>query len=367
MPIFVTGGTGFLGINLVRLLVDRGQRVRLLVRPHSTRLGLDSDLIEFVPGDVTDAESVLAAMRGCDEGYHLAAWVQISPWGLKSARRVNVEGTRNVCSVALKLGIRRMVHTSSVATIATGTLQHAADERGAWNLEHCRIPYYQTKKEAERVVLEHVKQGLDAVIVNPTYLVGPWDVKPGAGRLLIQAARRRLRFYPPRGGINYVDVRQAAAGHLLAIERGRTGERYILGGENLSFRAFLNRVTAAARVAAPRFALPYAITFPFAAAGSVAGRVFPRLFRDVNLSVLRSAFLEHYVTSEKACSELGYDLMPIDRAIEDAIAWFVEHGYMKLNPDSESSHRSESRRRAADRGPGQHIETARTLARTNRE
>ncbi len=332
MRILVTGGTGFLGVNLVRLLVDRGQQVRLLVRANSSRLGLDSDLIEFVRGDLTDAASVREATRGCDQVYHLAAWVQISPWGIDTARQINVQGTRNVCRAALEFGVRRMVHTSSIATMAGGTLEEPADEETEWNLGELRVPYYRTKREAEQVVLEHVDQGLDAVIVNPTYLVGPWDVKPSAGRMLIHVVTGRLRFYPSRGGINYVDVRHAAAGHLLAMERGIAGERYLLGGENLSFASFLSRVTAIAGVPTPRLAIPYAVAYPAAAAGSIAGRIFPRLFRDLNLCVLRSAFLEHYVSSAKARRVLTFEVTSIDKAIEDAIAWFGEHGYMKPVP-----------------------------------
>ncbi len=332
MPIFVTGGTGFLGVNLVRHLVSLGHRVRLLVRANASRLGLESDLIEFAQGDITDTESVLNAMRGCDRVYHLAAWVQVSSWGLAEARRINVDGTRYICSAAMRLGVQRLVHTSSIATIATGTLQQPADERTPWNLAGLGIPYYVTKRESEAVVLDYVRQGLDAVIVNPSYLVGPWDIKPSAGRMLIHLASGRITLVPVRGGINYVDVREAAAGHVLAMERGRTGERYFLGGENLSFRAFADRVAGISDVKAPVVPIRYGMMYPFAAAGSILGRLMPRRFRDANLGVLRSAFLEHYATSQKACAELGFREIPIDRAIDDAIEWFVENGYMKRGP-----------------------------------
>jgi dihydroflavonol-4-reductase len=329
MPTLVTGGTGFLGVNLVRLLVSRGQRVRLLVRQNPNRLGLESERIEFARGDVTDRDSVLEAMRGCDDVYHLAAWVQISSWGMADARRTNVEGTSNICSAALSLGVRRLVHTSSIATIATGTLGHPADETTPCNLPSLRIPYYITKQESEKVVLDYVRRGLDAVIVNPGYLVGPWDVKLGAGRMLIHLAMGRVPVFPAAGGINFVDVRRAAAGHVQAMERGRTGERYFLGGENLTFRSFCRRAAAIAGVDAPRLALPYAAAFPFALAGSVLGRLWPRRFRDLNLSILRSAFLEHYATSRKACAELGFEEVPIDRAIKDALEWFSRHGHIR--------------------------------------
>lgn len=328
MPIFVTGGTGFLGINLVRMLVSRGHRCRLFVRPTSSRLGLDLGGIEFVHGDITDRHSLQRAMDGCDRVFHLAAWVEITPWGMSEARRVNVEGTRNVVEAALETGIERLVHTSSVATIGSGSLDHPADETTECAVRDCHTPYYQTKREAEEVVLDAVDRGLDAVIVNPTYLVGPWDAKLGAGRMLTQAVAGRLRIVPRRGGINFVDVRRVAEGQWLALEKGRTGRRYILGGENLSYRAFLDRIAKLSGVDVARMPMPYAALFPFAAVGSVCGRMFPRAFRDANLSVLRSAFLEHFVRSDRARDELGFEVASIDDAIHAAITWFSEEGYI---------------------------------------
>lgn len=332
MPILVTGGTGFLGVNLVRLLVARGQRVRVLVRSTSVRKGLDSPLIEFAVGDVTDAESMHKAVSGCEEVYHLAAWVQISSWGYDVAHRVNVQGTRNVCEAALRAGVRRLMHTSSIATVAGGTLERPADESTPWGEGEPATPYYRTKRESEWEVLAFIRRGLDAVIVNPTYLVGPWDIKPSAGRLVIQVARRRIPGCPSRGGINFVDVRSAAAGHVLAMERGDTGQRYILGGENLPYRVFAERVAAVAGVSAPPLTLPYGVLYPLAALGSLGGRLFPNALRDANLSVLHSAFLEHYVTSAKAEGGIGYLTYGVTEAIEDAIIWFVDNGYMPPPP-----------------------------------
>ena len=328
MPILVTGGTGLLGVNLVRQLVGDGQRVRLLVRSNPNRLGLESDLIEFIRGDITDEASVLRAMQGCEEVYHVAAWVQVSSWGMNDAWRINVDGTRHICSAALKLGVRRLVHTSSIAALATGSLDRPVDESTPWNLSGLHVPYYVTKRAAEDVVREYVDKGLDAVIVNPGYLIGPWDIKPSAGRMLIQLAAGRVRVAPAHGGINFADVREAAAGHIQAMQRGRTGERYFLGGENLSFRSFLTRAAAIADVAPPRIGLPFAALYPFAVAGSVLGKWMPTAFRDTNLGTLRSGFLEHYATSRKACTELGYQEVPIDRAIADALDWFADNGYL---------------------------------------
>ncbi|MFQ5495277.1 MAG: NAD-dependent epimerase/dehydratase family protein [Phycisphaerae bacterium] len=390
MPIFITGGTGFLGVNLVRELVARGHKVRLLVRPGSSRVDLTSDLIEFAAGDVTDPASIRRAVDGCCEVYHLAAWVQVSPWGRRAAWQVNVEGTRTICSAALSAGVRRLVHTSSIATIAAGTLDEPADEAAPWNLRAAHVPYYETKLEAEKVVLEHVERGLDAVIVNPTYLVGPWDVKPSAGRMLIAMATGRLRVHPKDGGINFVDVRRAVAGHLLAMDHGRSGQRYILGGENLSFGSFAARVDSVTNASIRRWALPHAVAYLPAAVGSLGGRLFPDVFRDVNLSVLHSAYLEHFVSSAKACRELSYKTAAIDRAIEDALGWFVDHGYMiapagwapgdrsqweaaaktpppSVNQAPAPSPRSAPPQKAADRRPEPETENARTPGLAGRE
>ena len=329
MPTFVTGGTGLLGINLVRLLTSRGERVRLLVRDGSTRVGLESDLIEFRRGDVTDADSVIRAMDGCDRVYHLAGWVQVTPWGRKQAQRVNVEGTANVCRAALNHGVERLVHTSSIASIGCGALECPADETTAWNLRGLSIPYYQSKRDSERVVHRYVDRGLDAVIVNPTYVIGPWDVKPTSGRMIIDVALQRQRVYPKRGGINFVDVRQAALGHVLAMEKGRTRQRYILGGENITYRCFFDRVAEIVGVSPPRWGIGYYWLALPAAMGSLAGRLFPKTFRDLNLCVLRSGFIEHFVTQGKAQKKLGLVPLPIDDAIRAALAWFKEHGYMQ--------------------------------------
>lgn len=341
MPILVTGGTGLLGVNLVRRLVSDGCAVRVLVRNTSSRVGLDSGNIEFIEGDITDAASVRRAMTGCDEVYHLAGWVQISSWGMRIARRVNVDGTRNVCQAALDVGVRRMLHTSSIAAIGTGTIDTPGTEQTPWNVADHSCPYHITKHKAERVVADYVERGLDAVIVNPTWVVGPWDTKPSAGRVIIRVAARRLPFYPRCGGINYVDVRNVAGGQILAMTKGRTGQRYILGGQNLSYLSFLTMVAELAGVPTLRPGPPYALLYPFAAVGSVLGRLWPRLFRDANLSLLRSAFTEHYVSSDKACRELGYEALPVADAVWDAIDWFVAHKYMKPVPGPRAG-RSES-------------------------
>ncbi len=332
MAIFVTGGTGFVGFNLIRALVADGEEVRALVRPNANRIALDSDRVTVVTGDVTDIDSIRRGMDGCDRVYHLAGWVQITPWGIDTARRVNVTGTENVCNMCIEHGVRRMVHTSSVAAVGHGPLESPATENTAWNLGGLRVPYYITKFEAESRVREAVKRGLDAVIVNPSYVVGPYDIKPTGGRVIIKYVTRSVPGFPSRGGIGFVDVREVVEGMRLSMERGRTGERYILNGENLSYRDYVHLIARAGGVAPPKWSVPYGLIYPAAALANAAGWLRPRLFTDFNLTVLRTGFCEHYVSSAKARRELGVKHWPIERAVADAIAWFEERGYLLRKP-----------------------------------
>lgn len=332
-PVFVTGGTGLIGVNLVRTLVEQGHAVRLLVRPQSPRIGLDLDAIEFITGDVTDIDSLRRGMEGCKSVYHLAGWVQITPWGGATAMRVNVGGTENVCRVACERGVDRLVHTSSIAAVGHGPLDAPATEESAWNLGHLKAPYYNTKRRGEEVVRRYIENGLDAVIVNPAYVVGPYDIKPSGGRMIIQIATRRLRGVPSRGGICFVDVREVVDGMLAAMERGVCGERYILGNENITYRDYARRVAGIAGVEPPTWAMPYWLLSPAAAAATAIGWFNPKPFADANLTVLRIGFCEHFLSGEKARRELGVSPRPIDTAIADAIAWFEEHGYLVRSAD----------------------------------
>lgn len=332
MAVFVTGGTGFLGVNLVRALVADGERIRALSRPGSPRVGLDVGNIEFVEGDVADFDSVRRGMEGCDRVFHVAGWVRITPWGRDEARRVNVVGTENICRACLELGIRRLVHTSSIAAVGHGPIDAPASEESAWNLGEISAPYYDTKLEGEHVVRRYVDRGLDAVIVNPSYIVGPFDIKPTGGRVILLIATRRMRGFPARGGIGFVDVREVVEGMRAAMDRGRRGERYVLSGENLSYAAYVRLVARVAGVPAPTFAAPYWLLWPAAAIGSVLGRFWPDRFSDANLAVLRSGYCDHYVSSDKARRELGVKSWPIEGAVADALHWFERNGYLVRMP-----------------------------------
>ncbi len=332
MATLVTGGTGLVGINLVRALVAKGERVRVLVRPNSKRVGLESPNIEFRLGDVCDLDSIRRAMRGCTRVYHVAGWVQLSPWGMRTARAVNVGGAENICLAALDLNIERVVHTSSVAAIGHGPMDRPADEQSRWNLAGLNCPYFATKRDGERVVLDYVGRGLDAVIVNPGYVVGPYDVKPTSGRMILLGALGKLLFYPSRGGIGFVDVAEVVEGMQLAMSRGRCGERYILSNENLSYQDFAGRIARIAGVTPPRWSAPYWLGIAPAGIATMLGALWPEPFVELNLTVLRTCFCEHYTRADKARRELGLKPRSIDGAIAAAIDWFQSFGYIERTP-----------------------------------
>ncbi|NOT00880.1 MAG: SDR family oxidoreductase [Phycisphaerales bacterium] len=339
MTTLVTGGTGLVGINLVRALAENGEIVRILVRPSSLLVGLDLPGIESATGDVTDLESVRRAMTGCTRVYHAAAWVSMSPWRTDLARAVNVGGTANVCRAALETRVERLVHVSSIAAVGHGPIDQPADENTPWNFAAMRSPYYATKHDAETIVRQHVDRGLDAVIVNPAYIIGPWDVRPGSGRSIILCATKRLHGCPARGGTSVVDVREVVAGMRAAMDRGRRGERYILAGENMTCREFLTRVARIAGVEPPRRAIPFGLIYlPAIIATGIHG-LNPRWCPDFNLGTLRAAYCDHYVTARKARQELKLQSLPIEHAIADTLQWFENHGYLTRTPNGWRSSR----------------------------
>ena len=324
-----------MGRRIVDMLVDGGKGVRIFDLPFMDFSGLeDVPGIEIVKGDITDADTVAAAVSGVSAVIHLAALLPPnSERDREKTFAVNVGGTENICRVACEQGVDRLVHTSSIAAVGHGSLDAPATEESAWNLGHLKAPYYDTKRRGEEVVRRYIENGLDAVIVNPAYVVGPYDVKPSGGRVIIQIATRRLLGVPSRGGICFVDVREVVDGMLAAMERGVCGERYILGNENITYRDYARRVAGIAGVDPPRWAMPYWLLLPAAVAATAIGWFNPKPFADANLTVLRTGFCEHFLSGEKARRELGVSPRPIDTAIADAIAWFAENGYLVRSAD----------------------------------
>ncbi len=323
MRVLLTGASGFVGSAVLRQLLERGHEVRALVRPTSSRsnlMGLDVDAVE---GDLLDPASLSRAGQGCRVFFHVAADYRLWARNPGLLRRTNVEGTRNAMNAAIENRVDRFVYTSSVATLGLHPDGQPANEETPSGIESMIGPYKQSKFEAEALVTAWVRDGrLDAVIVNPSTPVGPRDIKPTpTGRLVRDAATGHMPAYVDTG-LNIVHVDDVARGHLQALEHGRTGERYILGGDNRALRDLLEDVARCAHRSSPKLRLPLRPLWPLALAaeawGQMTGRE-PRLTRDA----LAMARKKMYFSSAKAESELGYVHRPSLVAIQDAVRWFL--------------------------------------------
>jgi dihydroflavonol-4-reductase len=325
--VLVTGATGFVGSAVARTLADSGHSVRVLVRPTADRRNLEGLPAERVVGRLEDAESLRTAMRGCTALFHVAAdyrlWVP-DPAPMYAA---NVDGTRNLMRAAMTAGVQRVVYTSSVATlglIADGT---PADEATPVTLGDMIGHYKRSKFLAEQAVGELIAEGLPAVIVNPSTPVGPRDIKPTpTGRILVEAALGRMPAYVDTG-LNLVHVDDVAQGHLLAFSKGKVGERYVLGGDNLSLARLLALIAERVGRKPPTVVLPRLPLFPIAWiaegwARLAGGEPF------VTADGLKMAAKKMYFSSAKAMRELGYAPRPAAAGIADALDWFRGNGYL---------------------------------------
>lgn len=322
-PTLVTGATGFVGWHVARALLERGCRVRVLARDPARLRELEG--AEPAAGDLLDPASLERAVAGCGVVYHVAADYRLWTRDPQPMYRSNVDGTRAMLAAARAAGVERFVYTSTVGCIGIPE-RGLGDESMLARMEDMQGPYKRSKLLAERVALEFAASGFPVVIVNPTAPVGDHDFKPTpTGKIVVDFMRGRMPAYLDTG-LNVADVRDVAWGHLAACERGRVGERYILGGENLTLREIFEALAAAAGRKPPAVRIPYAVAY---AAGvvttawaSLSGRE-PR----VPLDAVRMARKKMWVTHEKAARELGYAPHPAAAALRRALEWFDAHGY----------------------------------------
>lgn len=322
MTTLVTGGTGFVGSAIVRALLTRGDGVRVLVRPDSDRRNIAGLPVDTVEADLTDVASLARAVQGCTGLYHAAADYRL--WAPHAQRlyQVNVEGTRALMLAAVQAGVRRIVYTSSVATLGV-VPDGIADETTPVSLEAMVGDYKRSKYLAEQGVLDLVaNRDLPAVIVNPSAPVGPRDIKPTpTGRMIRDAAEGRMPAYVDTG-LNIVHVDDVASGHVLAFARGRVGERYVLGGENMTLQQILAVIARLSGRRPPRFKLPHGVVLPIAHIAEAVARL--TRVDDLQLTVdgVRMARKHMFFSSAKAEAELGYRARPAEEALADAVAWF---------------------------------------------
>jgi dihydroflavonol-4-reductase len=322
----VTGGTGFVGANLVRELLTDGDRVRVLARPGGDRRALAGCDVEIVDGDLLDAASVRRATAGMERVYHVAADYRLWAPDPSALFRANVDGTRHVLEAAVAAGAARIVYTSTVGALGIPKDGRPGDETTPVTLADMVGPYKASKFVAEEVARELAARGAPVVIVNPSAPVGPWDVKPTpTGQMIVDFLRGKM-IASLDTGLNIAHVRDVARGHILAAERGRIGERYVLGAVNLSLLDIFRALAGLTGLPAPRFRVPYALAW-IAAAGMEGVARLRGGAPAVPLTAVRMARKRMFFSADKAVRELGLPQTPAERALGDAVEWFLANGY----------------------------------------
>ena len=327
MKAFVTGATGFVGWHLVEALRARGDEVRCLVRP-SSRLRLPGGDLHPVLGDITDLEKVREGVKGADVVFHCAADYRLYVDNPPAMYAANVEGTRNVLRASYDSGVSRVVYTSTVGALGSRPDSSPADESTPVGFSDMVGHYKKSKFLAERVAEEWASKGLPVVIVNPSTPVGERDVKPTAtGRMILDFLRGRIPAYVDTG-LNLVDVKDVATGHILAFQRGRIGEKYILGNRDMTLKMILDSLAVIAGLPAPRVRVPHWLPLAVAAADTAFARVRgakPRF----ELDAVRLSRKKMFFSPDKAVRELGLPQTPVEEALRRAVAWFRANGYVE--------------------------------------
>ena len=328
MLAFVTGATGFLGSHVARVLANQGAALRLLVRPTSNLKNLQGLKADTATGDLRDSVSLEKAMSGCDTVFHVAADYRLWVRDPAEMYQSNVGGTRAILEAARKNGVQRVVYTSSVATIGFTRDGTPANEDSPVALADMIGHYKRSKFMAEQLAIEAGRGGMHVVTVNPTTPIGEQDVKPTpTGRIVLDFLKRKFPAYVETG-LNLVDVRECARGHVAALEKGRPGERYILGGEDLTLKQILDKLAKITGLTSPKIKLPYFFAF---AAGVVDEAITGGLLKReprATVDTVRMGKKKMFASSAKAERELGWKLVPVDDALGRAVEWFRTNGYV---------------------------------------
>lgn len=320
----VTGSTGLLGNNVVRLLIDQGEKVRVLIRGQQPPPPLHGLPVEIVYGDLSNTSALEQAVEGVDAVIHSAGFVRIGWSGWSESRTVNVEGSRHLAQAALEQQAR-FVHVSTVNTLGLGSPDAPANEESP-SENHVRCPYVVSKSEGEQIIQGLVSRGLHATIVNPGFMLGPWDWKPSSGAMLKEIVTRFTPAAPP-GGCSVVDVRDVARGLILARDHGVPGRQYIMAGENISYFELWQRMAKIGNSTGPKFKIGPVVRWGSGLWGDLVYRCTGKE-PLVNSAAIKMSAQYHYYSSQRAIDELGYEFRPADEAITAAYQWFKEHDYL---------------------------------------
>jgi len=326
MTTLVTGAAGFLGSHVARQLVARGDEVRVLLRASSTNRAIADLSLEYVTGDLRDPASLDRAMKGVKRVFHVAADYRLWAKRKQDIYDSNVGGTKNLLDAAKRAGIEQLVYTSTVATIAVDRPQHPNEFTEA-KLKEMIGHYKRSKWMAEKEALDAAKSGLPVIVAMPTTPVGPWDWKPTpTGKIILDFLNGNMPGYVETG-LNFVGVEECAAGHLLVSEKGKVGERYLLGGENLTLKAMLDTLANITGLRAPLLKIPHGLALGVAYANTALSRLIGRE-PGIPVEGVRIARHMMFVDCSRAKRELGFQAGPVSAALERAVRWYEANGYI---------------------------------------
>lgn len=323
MKLLVTGASGLLGSNLLRELDKRGHQIRVMLLPGDSAQTISSLDLEIVRGNILHFNEFLLAARGVDAIIHMAA--DTSVWPARNTRtvQVNVEGTKNALHVAMAVGVKRFVHVGTANTFGYGDHHKPGVENTPYKCQKYRLDYMDSKFKAHQLVSEAAQRGLPAIIVNPTFMLGPYDSTPSSGQMLIALSEGKLFGYT-KGGKNYICVKDVAVGIANALEKGRIGESYILGNENLTYKEAFLKMASIMQVPAPKLPLPAWIVLPYGLLNNLTASLF-RKKPAISFPLARIACEEHYYSSAKAVQELELPQTPIEVGIRECYEWMINN------------------------------------------
>lgn len=327
MKVLITGASGFIGTAVTRAVIAHGDEVRVLLRPNSNLKNLEGLPVETIQGDLQDPQSLKNAIRGCDGLYHVAAHYALWDRDPATFYKINVEGTKNLLRVAGEAGLKRIVYTSTIGAIGLPNRGGLGNESLFPTLTQLSGDYKRSKFLAEKEVLKMAQEGLPVIIVNPTAPVGERDVKPTpTGQIIVDFMRGRMFAYIETG-MNLVDVDDVAIGHVRAMERGRVGERYILGHQNLTLKELCQMLSRLTGVPSPRLRLPWRMVLPLAHVNQWIANFLTHRPPRIPLEGVRMAKYQMHYDCTKARQELDLPQTPVETALKKATQWFRQHGY----------------------------------------